>query len=122
QKLALEAAKLELEAVINAALLDVRTRFYTVLVARERIKVQEQNVELLRRQLQDVRNRFEAGTVSNFEVLRAEVAVANAQPPLISARNNFRLAIDDLRQALGFSTTDDANVARVPHFLGSLEF
>jgi len=40
----------------------------------------------LQRQLQDVKNRFEAGTVSNFEVLRAEVALANAQPAPASAR------------------------------------
>lgn len=122
QRLALEAATLQLQSVIDAALLDVRTRFYNVLVSRERIKVQEQNVELLRRQLQDVKNRFEAGTVSNFEVLRAEVAVANAQPALISARNNFRLAIDDLRQALGFVTSDATNLAKTPEFSGKLEF
>ncbi|MBP6865036.1 MAG: TolC family protein [Candidatus Didemnitutus sp.] len=122
QQLALEAATLEMQAVIDAALLDVRTRFYNVLVSRERIKVQEQNVELLQRQLQDVRNRFEAGTVSNFEVLRAEVALANAQPPLISARNNYRIAIEELRQSLGFTSSDTANVAKVPEFVGSLDF
>ncbi len=122
QRLTLDAAVLQLQSVIDAALLDVRTRFYNVLVTRERIKVQEQNVELLRRQLQDVKNRFEAGTVSNFEVLRAEVAVANAQPALISARNNYRLAIDDLRQSLGFVTSDSSNVAKYPEFVGKLEF
>lgn len=122
QRLSLDAAVLQLQSVIDAALLEARTRFYDVLVTRERIKVQEQNVELLRRQLQDVKNRFEAGTVSNFEVLRAEVAVANAQPALISARNNYRLAIDDLRQTLGFVTNDSANVAKTPAFVGKLEF
>lgn len=122
QRLALDAAVLQLQAVIDLALLDVRTKFYDVLVSRERIKVQEQNVELLGRQLQDVRNRFEAGTVSNFEVLRAEVAVANAQVPLITARNAHRLAIEELRQSLGFTTTDGANVGRVPNFVGTLEF
>lgn len=122
QQLALEAATLQLQAVIDASLLDVRSRFYDVLVARERIKVQEQNVELLQRQLQDVKNRYEAGTVSNFEVLRAEVAVANAQTPLINARNSYRLAIEELRQSLGFTTTDAANVGRTPEFVGTLEF
>jgi outer membrane protein TolC len=122
QKLALDAAVLELQAVINDALFGVRTRFYTVLVNRERIKVQEQNVELLQRQLQDVKNRFDAGTVSNFEVLRAEVALANAQPALITARNDFRLAIEELRQSLGFSTNSEANLTKVPEFLGTLEF
>lgn len=122
QKLALDAAVLTLRAVINDTLLEVRTRFYTVLVNRERIKVQEQNIELLQRQLQDVKNRFEAGTVSNFEVLRAEVALANAQPALITARNEHRLAIEELRQSLGFVNTSTQNVAKVPEFIGTLEF
>ncbi len=122
QQLTLDAAVLALQAVINDALLDVRTRFYTVLVARERIKVQEQNVELLQRQLQDVKNRYEAGTVSNFEVLRAEVALANAKTPLITARNDHRLAIEELRRALGFTNATEANLTKIPEFLGTLEF
>lgn len=122
QRLSLDAAVLALRAVINNALLDVRTRFFAVLLARERIKVQEQNIELLRRQLQDVKNRFEAGTVSNFEVLRAEVALANAQPALITARNDYRLGIEQLRQSLGYADASDANVTKVPEFLGTLEF
>jgi outer membrane protein len=122
QQLTLDAAVLSLRAVINDALLQVRTRFYTVLVNRERIKVQEQNIELLQRQLQDVKNRYEAGTVSNFEVLRAEVALANAQPALITARNDHRLAIEELRQVLGFVNPGTENVAKVPSFIGTLEF
>jgi outer membrane protein len=122
QKLALDAAVLALKAVINDALVDVRIRFFTVLVNREKIKVQEQNIELLQRQLQDVRNRYDAGTVSNFEVLRAEVALANAQPALITARNDYRLSIEELRQALGYVAASEPNVAKVPEFLGTLEF
>ena len=122
QKLNLEAAELDLQSVINDALFVVRTRFYAVLVNREKIKVQEQNVELLQRQLQDVKNRFEAGTVSNFEVLRAEVALANARTPLITARNDYRLAIEELRQALGFVTHTEHNVTKIPEFTGTLEF
>ena len=122
QQLALDAAVLTLQAVINDALLDVRTRFYTVLVDREKIKVQEQNSDLLRRQLQDVKNRYEAGTVSNFEVLRAEVALANAQTPLITARNDYRLAIEELRQALGFTNSSGSNVTKIPEFVGTLDF
>jgi outer membrane protein len=122
QQLAREAAVLALQSVIDDTLLQVRSQFYTVLVNRERIKVQEQNVELLQRQLQDVKNRFDAGTVSNFEVLRAEVALANAKTPLITARNDYRLAIEQLRQALGFTTATTPNVTKIPEFVGQLEF
>ena len=122
QQLQLEAAILEFQSIINDALLDVRVRFYTVIVNREKITVQEKNVELLKRQLQDVKNRYEAGTVSNFEVLRAEVALANAQPALITARNDYRLAIEELRRSLGFVTATEANVTKIPEFLGTLDF
>lgn len=121
QRAALAAAELDLRAVIHDALLDVRTRFYAVLLARETIQVREQNSELLARQLQDVQHRFEAGTVSNFEVLRAEVSLANAQPPLITARNDHRLAIEELRRALGY-TASPADPAQVPTFVGALGF
>ncbi len=101
--LAREAAVLDLKSVINDALLSVRTAFYSVLLDREKITVQEKNVELLQQQLKDVSNRFEAGTVSSFEKLRAEVALANAKTPLITARNDYRLALESLRQALGLT-------------------
>lgn len=122
QKVLREAALLDLRGVINNALLEVRTRFYNVLLARERIRVQEENVKLLEEQLQNARNRFEAGSVSNFEVLRAEVELANAKPQLIRARNTFRTSTDQLRQSLGFTNTTPENVRRTPEFVGTLEF
>jgi len=117
-----EAALLDLEATIHAALFEVRTRFYNVLLAREQIKVQESNVQLLGEQLQIARNRFQAGASSNFEVLRAEVAQANAQPALIRARNGYRTAIDELRQSLGYANSRPETVRKVPEFVGTLDF
>ncbi len=117
-----EAALLDLKAVINDALLSVRTAFYSVLLNREKIKVQEQNLQLLQEQLKNVTDRYNAGTVSSFEKLRAEVAVANAQPPLITARNDFRLAVESLRVALGFTRNNQESLTKIPEFIGTLQF
>ena len=117
-----EAALLDLKATINDALLDVRTSFYNVLLAREKIKVQESNLELLQEQLKTTTDRFDAGTVSSFEKLRAEVAVANAKAPLITARNDYRLAIEALRQALGFTTNRRDDIRKIPDFVGTLDY
>ncbi|HUG13221.1 MAG TPA: TolC family protein [Opitutaceae bacterium] len=122
QKSLREAVRRDLEGVVNTALLDVRTRFYDVLLAREQIKVQEQNVTLLREQLQTSKNRFEAGAVSNFDVLRAEVELANALPELIRARNSFRTAIDALRFSLGYVNTSPGTIAKIPEFVGTLDY
>jgi outer membrane protein len=122
QRLVRESALLDLRSSINAALLTVRTKFYAVLFTREQISVQEKSVELLREQLKDAQNRLNAGTVSQFEVLRATVELANAQPPLITARNAFRLAIDELRQSLGFDNRTSENLKKIPEFIGTLDF
>lgn len=121
QRLVRESALLDLQATINAALLDVRTRFYDVLLARDQIEVQELNVQLLQEQLQTARDRYEAGAVSQFDVLRAEVELANAQPALIRARNALRNGIESLRQSLGYQTGRDEDIDRVPEFVGELD-
>ena len=117
-----EAALLDIQSVIDMVLLDVRIRFADVLLNRERITVQEQSVSLLQEQLQNVKNRFEAGSVSQFEVLTAEVALANAQPALITARNAFRIAIDELRAVLGYQNNFVSDLRKVPDFTGELVF
>ncbi len=120
--LAREAAVLDLQDVIDGALLDVRLRFYDVLLAREQIAVEAQNVELLRTQLHYATARAQAGTISDFERLRAEVAVANATVPLIQSQNELRLRVEDLFRALGFVGDRTDSVRKLPEFLGALAF
>ena len=120
--LAREAAILDLQATINDALLAVRTAFFNVLLAREKVTVQEKNLDLLLQQLKQTTDRYEAGTVSSFEKLRAEVAVANAKVPLITARNDSRLAVEALRQALGFTSNQHEFITKVPEFVGTLDY
>jgi outer membrane protein len=121
-KLAREAAILDLQSTINDALLGVRINFYNVLLDREKITVQEQNLGLLQQQLKDTTDRYNAGTVSAFEKLRAEVAVANARVPLITARNDYRLAIEALRQSLGFTTNKQDSLRKIPDLIGTLDY
>jgi outer membrane protein len=112
-----DAAAYDLQTAIDAALLDVRTKFYNVVLTRDQIKVQEENIKLYEHQLTDSKNQFEAGTVSNFEVLRAKVSLANAQPGLITARNAYRIAVEQLRQSIGTRTQ-----ATFPEVVGTLDF
>jgi outer membrane protein TolC len=122
QKYRREAALFELRSVINNALFGVRTKFYAVLLAKKKISVAEQSLNLLEEQLKTVKDRYDAGTLSKFDLLRAQVAVANGRPPLIRARNDFRISIEELRQVLGFATVSADNVAKLPEFLGELTY
>lgn len=101
-----QAAMAAFEAAVQQALYDVSTRYYTVLLAREQVGVQEQSVKLLEEELANARSRVKAGSGSPFEQLRAEVALANGQPPLIRARNDYRLAAVELLRVVGLPAGD----------------
>ena len=86
---------------VDQTIATTRQQFYQVLLTRALIKVQEESVRLLQDQLKDQQNRFEAGTVPRFNVLQAEVQLANQQPILIAARNNYLIAQYQLAKTLG---------------------
>lgn len=116
---AIEAQALAVQ--INV-LTDVHRKFYDALLARERIAVQEESLALLEQQLKLAQNRFDAGAGARFDVLQAEVRVANARPPLLRAQNDYRLALEDLRNTLGISADegfDGGTVRLVGDFEGS---
>jgi outer membrane protein TolC len=122
QKYRREAALLELRSVINNALFSVRSKFYEVLLAKKKIAVAEQSLNLLEEQLKTVRDRYDAGTLSKFDLLRAQVAVANGRPPLIRAKNDFRIALEEMRQVVGFASVSHDNITKIPEFVGELTF
>ena len=102
-KLTKEQALLQYQSVVADTLLATRVAYYDVLVDAEQIVVNEASVNLLSKELEDQQRRYEAGTVPRFNVLRAEVAVANARPPLIQARNAHRIAKNLLSNLLGYN-------------------
>lgn len=104
----------ELRNVVDQVIASVRRQFYTVLLNRALIGVQEESVTLLGSQLRDQRNRFEAGTVPRFNVLRAEVELANVQPALIRARNNYRTSQLQLAKLVGISWPTTADLTPFP--------
>lgn len=99
-QLANDSAYYSLRDVIDGVVAVTRQQFYNVLLTRALILVQEESVRLLEQQRQDQQNRFEAGTVPRFNVLQAEVALSNARPDLIRARNNYLLAQIQLARTL----------------------
>jgi outer membrane protein TolC len=96
-----ESSFFALRNTIDQVITTVRQQFYLVILNKALIGVQEESVRLLESQLKDQQNRFEAGTVPRFNVLQAEVALANQQPFLIAARNAYRISQLTLSKTLG---------------------
>ena len=102
-----EQSLLQYQTVVNDTLLSTRLAYYDVLLAAQQIVVNEASVELLTKELEDQQRRYNAGTVPHFNVLRAEVALANERPALIQARNNYRIAKNNLANLLGYNLPRD---------------
>jgi outer membrane protein TolC len=104
-----EQSLLNYQTATADTVLAVQIAYYDVLLAAQLITVQEASVELLTRELDDTTRRFDAGTVPRFNVLRAEVELANARPRLIRARNSLRIAKNNLANLLGFNVPREAD-------------
>ena len=109
-KLSLAATHKELDAAYNQLIFDVSEAFYRVLLSLEFVKVSEQTVELVEKQLKIAQNLFEAGASTNFDILRAEVLLANARSNLIRAKNGQRVAMDVYKNVLNIDLNDSIEV------------
>jgi outer membrane protein TolC len=102
-----EQALAQHQAVLADTATDVRVSYCNVLLGEREITVSEASVDLLQKELEDSRRRFDAGTVPRFNVLRAEVELANARPRVSRARNAYRIAKTQLVNLLGYNVPGD---------------
>ena len=107
---------------IDLVISTVRQQFYLVLLDRALIGVQEESVTLLKSQLQDQQNRFDAGTVPRFNVLQAQVALSNQYPVLITAQNNYRISQLQLAKTLGLDFNPNRGDAAPLEAVGELQY
>ena len=87
---------------------DVTAAFYDVLLAKEFAAITSKTVEQRRRHLDETQKRYALGTATDYDVLSAEVALANARPDVISAANTVRTARERLRFLLAEEDEVDA--------------
>ncbi|MFQ6109193.1 MAG: TolC family protein [Candidatus Aminicenantales bacterium] len=80
---------------------NTKKAFYGVLLGREFVKVAEEAVEVAEKHYRNVKNLYEVGMASKFDLLRSEVELANLKPQLIRARNSLNIAELGLKTLLG---------------------
>ncbi len=89
---------------------NVKRAFYGYLLAEEFVAVSREAVGLAEKYLENVRHLFEVGLASRFDLLRAEVQVANLKPQLLRAQNQLELAAVNLKTLLGLDLSQEIEV------------
>ena len=100
-KLNLEATGEKQNRTRQEIIFKVKEDFYRVLLAEEFIRINQETLSLVEEQLRIARERYHAGEVSNYDVLRAEVEVATVKPELVKAENYFKVAQNEFKFILG---------------------
>jgi outer membrane protein len=121
-KLADQIAVLGFQRTVADTVFSVRQSFYQTLLNKAQVEVRDQSVKLLEQQLHDTQSRFDVGAVPQFNVLRAEVELANARPPLIRAQNDLRLSKEALVKLLAIDSTGPRSDFTPIQFNGKLVY
>src|SRR5215471_16309581 len=89
-RLNVEKQNYELQEIASRVAMDVRIAFNELLLNRAKVRVQQDSVRVLDEDLKSQRQSFSAGIVSNLNVQRAEVALANERPELFNAQTQLK--------------------------------
>lgn len=95
-----EAAQLTYREQVADIELQVRRAYYNAALARELETIAAAAHEQAQRFLRQQQLRFEVGTSSELDLLRAEVSAENLQPQVVQARNAAELATLDLKRLI----------------------
>jgi outer membrane protein TolC len=80
---------------------EVKRAFYGYLLAKEYSAVADESLSLAERFRDNVKNLYEVGMASKFDLLLSEVQVTNLKPPAIRAKNAIEVAALGLKTVLG---------------------
>ncbi len=95
---------------------NVKKAFYGYLLAREFVDVAREALDLAESHYRNVKNLYDVGLASKFDLLRSEVQAANLKPQLIRAQNGLVAA------ELGLKTVLSLDPGREIRVEGSLGF
>ncbi|MFH0802278.1 MAG: TolC family protein [bacterium] len=99
----LQQSELEEQRVRDETVLKVQNAFYTLQEIEGLYSVAKENLKSQESHLQQSRHNFEVGIFPRFEVIRAEVSLAEARQRLITAENAVELAKASLKNLLALN-------------------
>jgi len=94
----------------------IKKSFYTALLAKEQQNVLKSSVERLRRTVEETKKSVEAGLLSRYDRVSAEVELVNLETSLLEVENQAELAVKNLALQLGIPTRTVVNLR------GSLQY
>lgn len=107
---ALKITQQNYRSVKNKIVGDVKKAFLTVILTRETKDVIQQSLKNAEDNFENIKRLNSAGTLSDYDVLRAEVQVENLKPTVLQMENNYMLSLEALKVAIGLDANQTIDV------------
>ena len=101
-----KASQAGLMATEQSVLLEASIAYLDVLQDEAILKLQKNNEKLLKKELDETRERFKVGEVTNTDVSQAEASYASAQSRRIAAEGNLEASKAVYKQVIGSNPKD----------------
>ncbi len=105
------AAKYNLSQAQLIAIYNIKTKYFGLLQAQALLEQREKAVERSEELMKISETKFELGSSSKSDVLKAKVRLSEARLNLLTAKNNVATAQGDLNYAIGNDVDNDITVA-----------
>ncbi|MEJ5352206.1 MAG: TolC family protein [Melioribacteraceae bacterium] len=89
---------------------NVKKSFLAVLLSREMKNLMELSLKNAEDNFENIKRLNKAGTLSDYDVLRAEVQVENLKPTVLQMENNYKLSLEALKVAIGLNASEEIEV------------
>jgi len=106
----LDYANAELNKTENEITKETIERYFGVVLLQQVVKVRKEVVDGMKHHERDAERAIEIGVIPSHELLRAKVAVANAERDLIDDQNKLDLAKLGLKYSIGFPKETELEV------------
>jgi outer membrane protein TolC len=101
----------QLRAETADVVLAVKRAYYTALLAKQVLQVNETLLQNAAENMKNTQVLYKAGLRAEFDAIRAEVQHANQQPVVVQARNNYDMALDNLKLTLSYDDSKQINLS-----------
>lgn len=95
-----QASRLDEQEALAKLTVDVQRAYLQVLFSREMVGIEDSNLALSTARVKQLEQLQSAGRAARYDVLVARVNRANIEPLVIQARNDYDLAVIDLKRLL----------------------
>ncbi len=88
----------------------VASAYYGILLAKEVVKINGESLAQAEKHLANVEKLKNAGSATEYDLLRAKVQVANLKPGLVDAENNVKIATLRFKEVLGVDPDETVTI------------